>query len=123
MLFRSTPSSLPHIRAGKLRPLAVTTASAIEVLPEVPTVDRFLPGYEASGWLGIGVPRGTPAEIIEVLNREINAAMVDSKFRKQLTDQGAMMFPPGPPSDFEKLIAEETEKWAAVIKSAGIKPD
>jgi tripartite-type tricarboxylate transporter receptor subunit TctC len=123
LMFDVTPSSLPHIRAGKLRPLAVTSATAIEVLPDVPTVDQFLPGYEASGWLGFGVPKGTPAAVVETLNREINAANLDPRIRKQLTEQGAMMLPPGPPADFARLIAEETEKWAAVIRLAGIKAD
>jgi tripartite-type tricarboxylate transporter receptor subunit TctC len=121
-MFDATPSSLPHIRAGKLRPLAVTTAKRQEILPDVPAVDEFLPGYEARGWYGIVVPKATPREIVEKLNKEINAALADPNMKKRLTDLGGVVFA-GSPADFGKFIADETEKWAKVVKFAGIKPE
>ena len=120
--FGTTASSIEHIRSGKLRALAVTTASQLEALPDIPTVGEFVPGYESSLWYGLGGPKGTPAEIVEKLNREINTALVDPKFRARLVDLGGTMLA-GSPADFGKLIAEETEKWAKVVKFAGIKPD
>ena len=120
--FGTTASSIEHIRSGKLRALAVTTASQLEALPDTPTVGEFVPGYESSLWYGLGGPKGTPAEIVEKLNREINTALVDPKFRARLVDLGGTMLA-GSPADFGKLIAEETEKWAKVVKFAGIKPD
>ncbi len=122
VMFDATPSSLPHIRAGKLRPLAVTTAKRQEILPDVPAVDEFLPGYEARGWYGVVVPKATPREIVEKLNKEINAALADPNMKKRLTDLGGAVFA-GSPADFGKFIADETEKWGKVIKSAGIKPE
>jgi tripartite-type tricarboxylate transporter receptor subunit TctC len=122
VMFDATPSSLPHIRAGKLRPLAVTTAKRQEILPDVPAVDEFLPGYEARGWYGIVVPKATPREIVEKLNKEINAALADPNMKKRLTDLGGVVFA-GSPADFGKFIADETEKWAKVVKFAGIKPE
>ena len=120
--FGTTASSIEHIRSGKLRALAVTTASQLEALPDTPTVGEFVPGYESSLWYGLGGPKVTPAEIVEKLNREINTALVDPKFRARLVDLGGTMLA-GSPADFGKLIAEETEKWAKVVKFAGIKPD
>ena len=120
--FGTTASSIEHIRSGKLRALAVTTASQLEALPDIPTVGEFVPGYESSLWYGLGGPKGAPAEIVEKLNREINTALVDPKFRARLVDLGGTMLA-GSPADFGKLIAEETEKWAKVVKFAGIKPD
>jgi tripartite-type tricarboxylate transporter receptor subunit TctC len=122
VMFDPVPSSLAHIRAGKLRPLAVTTASRLEVLPEISTIGEFVPGYEASGWTGIGAPKGTPSDIIEKLNREINAALADPKFKARLVDLGGIVLA-GSSADFKKHIADETEKWAKVIKVAGIKPE
>jgi tripartite-type tricarboxylate transporter receptor subunit TctC len=122
VVFDATPSSLPHIRAGKLRPLAVTTAKRQEILPDVPAVDEFLPGYEARGWYGVVVPKATPREIVEKLNKEINAALADPNIKKRLTDLGGAVFA-GSPADFGKFIADETEKWGKVVKSAGIKPE
>jgi tripartite-type tricarboxylate transporter receptor subunit TctC len=122
VMFDATPSSLPHIRAGKLRPLAVTTAKRQEILPDVPAVDEFLPGYEARGWYGVVVPKARPREIVEKLNKEINAALADPNMKKRLTDLGGAVFA-GSPADFGKFIADETEKWGKVIKSAGIKPE
>jgi tripartite-type tricarboxylate transporter receptor subunit TctC len=114
-------SSIEHIRAGKLRALAVTTATRSEVLPDVPTVGEFVPGYEASTWSGVGAPKATPAEIVEKLNKEINAALADHKIKARLADLGSTPLV-GSATDFGKLIAEETEKWAKVIRVANIRP-
>jgi tripartite-type tricarboxylate transporter receptor subunit TctC len=122
VMFASVPESIEHIRAGKLRPLAVTTASRVEVLPDMPTLEEFLPGYEASGWQGIGAPKNIPTEIVDKLNKEINAALSDSKIKARLADLGGTVLP-GSPADFEKLIADETEKWGKVIRAANIKPE
>ena len=119
--FPTTVASIEYIKAGRLRALAVTTATRLEVLPDVPTMGEFVPGYEASGWSGIGAPRNTPAEIIDTLNKEINAALADPKMRARLADLGGTPLP-GSPAQFGKLIADETEKWGKVIKFAGIKP-
>jgi tripartite-type tricarboxylate transporter receptor subunit TctC len=119
--FGGLPSSIEHIRTGKLRALAVTTATRSEALPDIPTMREFLPGYEASQWYGLGVPKNTPTEIIDRLNKEINAALADPKMKARLADVGGTTLA-GSPADFGKLIAEETEKWAKVIKFAGIKP-
>ena len=122
VMFPNTSSSVEYIRAGKLRALAVTTATRSEALPEIPTVAEFVPGYEASGWVGIGAPKNTPVEIIEKLNREINAGLADPKIKARLADIGTAPFV-GSPADFGKLIAEETEKWGKVIRAAGIKAE
>ena len=114
--------SLEHVRTGKLRALAVTTATRLDVLPDIPTVGDFVPGYEANNWFGIGAPKSTPAEIVDRLNREINAALADPKIKAQLADFGATALSLSP-ADFGKLIAEETEKWGKVIKFAGIKAE
>jgi tripartite-type tricarboxylate transporter receptor subunit TctC len=115
-------SSIEHIRAGKLRALAVTTATRSETLPDTPTVGEFVPGYETSGWTGIGVPRSTPAEIVAKLNRETNAGLADASIKARLADLGGTALA-GSPTDFRKLIAEETEKWAKVIRAANIKAE
>jgi len=120
--FTAIVTSIELIRAGKLRSLAVATAARQEVLPGVPTVGESVPGYEVSGVLGIGVPKNTPAEIIEKLNKEINAGLADPKMKAQLADLGGTPFA-GSPGDFSKLIADETEKWAKVIKFTGIKTE
>jgi tripartite-type tricarboxylate transporter receptor subunit TctC len=120
--FITTLSSLEHIRAGKLHPLAVTTATRSEALPEVPTVGDVLPGYEASSWYGLGAPKNTPPEIVDTLNREINAGLADPKIKGRLADLGATVLP-GSPADFGKLLADETEKWGKVVKFSGAKPD
>jgi tripartite-type tricarboxylate transporter receptor subunit TctC len=122
VFFPSTSLSIEQIRAGKLRPLAVTTTTRWEGLPDVPTVGEFVPGYEASIVLGVGVPKRTTVEIIDKLNREINAALADAKIKARLADLGGTALA-GSPADFTKLIAEETEKWGKVIKFAGIKPE
>jgi tripartite-type tricarboxylate transporter receptor subunit TctC len=120
VMFPNTSSSVEYIRAGKLRALAVTTATRSEALPEIPTVAEFVPGYEASGWVGIGAPKNTPVEIIEKLNREINAGLADPKIKARLADIGTTPFA-GSPADFGKFIAEETEKWGKVVKFSGAK--
>jgi tripartite-type tricarboxylate transporter receptor subunit TctC len=120
--FGPAPESLEHIRAGKLRALAVTSATGLEVLPDIPTMAKFLPGYEASGWYGIGAPKNTPADIIDKLNKEINAAITDPQMKARIAEMGETALPTSP-ADFGKLIADETEKWAKVIKFAGIKPE
>ena len=122
VMFDILLSSIEFIRAGKLQPLAVTTATRSEVLPDVPTVGEFVPGYEVSSWQGIGAPRKTPAEIIEKLNREINVALADPKIKAQLADLGNAVIP-GSPADFGRLIADETEKWGKVIRAANIKAE
>jgi tripartite-type tricarboxylate transporter receptor subunit TctC len=115
-------SSIEYIRAGKLRALAVTTATRSEALPDIPTVGDFVPGFEASAWFGVGAPKSTPADIIDKLNNEINAGLTDPKMMERLADLGGTALA-GAPADFGKLIAEDTEKWAKVIRAANIKPD
>jgi tripartite-type tricarboxylate transporter receptor subunit TctC len=119
VIFDNMPPSLPHIRAGKLRALAVTTATRSEALPEVPTVAETVPGYEASAFYGMSAPKGTPPEIIDKLNQEINAALADPKVKARLAELGGMLTP-GSPADFGKLVAAETDKWAKVIKEGGV---
>jgi tripartite-type tricarboxylate transporter receptor subunit TctC len=110
------------IKAGKLRGLGVTPATRLEVLPDVPPIGEFVPGYQASGWQGLGAPRNTPAEIVDRLNKEINAGLADAKLKAQYAEIGGVVIP-GSPADFGKLIADETAKWAKVIKFAGIKAE
>jgi tripartite-type tricarboxylate transporter receptor subunit TctC len=119
LMFTPTGPSIEYIRSGKLRALAVTTSSRLEVLPDVPAMGQFVPGYEASGWFGVGVPRGTPTEIVERLNKEINAGLADREIRARLGDLGVSVLS-GSPADFGKHIAAETEKWGKVIRSANI---
>jgi tripartite-type tricarboxylate transporter receptor subunit TctC len=122
-LYFGTPlESMAHIKAGRLRPLAVTTAKRWQGLPDVPTLGEFVPGYEASAFYGIGAPINTPAEIVEKLNREINAGLADAKLKAQLTELAATMIP-GSPDDFGRLVADDTEKWRKVIKYSGVKPE
>jgi tripartite-type tricarboxylate transporter receptor subunit TctC len=115
-------SSIGYVRAGNLRALAVTTTTRSPVLPDIPALSETLPGYEASTWYGIGAPKNTPAEIIKRLNTQVNASLADANFQARLANLGATVLP-GSPADFGKLIADETEKWAKVIKFAGIKPE
>jgi tripartite-type tricarboxylate transporter receptor subunit TctC len=122
VMFPSTVSSIEYIRAGRLRALAVTTATRSDALPDVPTVDEFVPGYEASAWFGVGAPKATPAEIVEKLNKEINAGLADPKMKARLADVGGTALS-GSPADFGKLIADETEKWGNVIRALNIKAD
>ncbi|MBV8289561.1 MAG: tripartite tricarboxylate transporter substrate binding protein [Hyphomicrobiales bacterium] len=122
VMFDNVPTSIEFIRAGKLRALAVTTATRSEVLPDLPTVADFVPGYEASAWYGVGVPKGTPDDVIDKLNKEINAILADPKAKARLADLGASLLA-GSPADFGKLVADETEKWGKVVKFSGAKPD
>jgi tripartite-type tricarboxylate transporter receptor subunit TctC len=122
VIFDNLPSSLEYIKAGKLRALAVTTTTRSDALPGVPTVAETVPGYEASAWFGLGAPKGTPPEIVEKLNTAVNAGLADPKLKARLADLGGAMLV-GPPAVFGKLIAEETEKWAKVVKFSGAKPD
>jgi tripartite-type tricarboxylate transporter receptor subunit TctC len=120
--FGTTASSIEYIRAGTLRALAVTTAMRSETLPDIPTVAEFVPGYEASAWFGVGAPRKTPAEVIDKLNTEINASLADPKLKARLVDLGGTGLT-GSPADFTRLIAEETLKWAKVVKFSGAKAE
>jgi tripartite-type tricarboxylate transporter receptor subunit TctC len=120
VMFDTMPESIGFIRAGTLRPLAVTTAERASVLPEVPTVGDFVPGYEASAWYGIGAPRNTPAEIVDTLNREINAGLADEKIKARLVELGGTLSA-GSPAAFGKFITDDAEKWAKVIRFAGVK--
>jgi tripartite-type tricarboxylate transporter receptor subunit TctC len=120
--FDPIPNSIGYIRAGKVRPLAITSATRSEALPDVPTVSESVPGYEASFWYGVGAPKATPAEIVEKLNKEVNAALADPKMKARFAELGATALP-GPPADLSKMIDEETEKWGKVIRAANIKPD
>ena len=121
-MFAPITHSIEYIRTGKLRAPAVTPATRSSALPEIPTMAEFVPGYEASGWYGIGAPKNTPTEIIDRLNKEINAALADPKIKARLADLGAVPMPMTP-AEFGKFIAAETEKWAKVIKAANIKPE
>ena len=114
--------AIEYIKAGEVRPLAVTSAARSEALPDIPTVADFVPSYEASGWQGIGAPKNAPAEIVAKLNSEINTCFTDPKIKARLADFGATVMP-GSPADFGKLIADETEKWTKVVRSANIKPE
>ena len=120
--FGGMTASSEYIKTGKLRPLAVTTATRSEALPDIPTIGDFVPGYETSNWFGIGAPRNTPVGIIERLNREINAGLADPRLKARLTDTGATVYA-GLPTDFGKFMSEETEKWGKVIRAANIKPN
>jgi tripartite-type tricarboxylate transporter receptor subunit TctC len=120
--FDAMPTTIEYARAGKLRALAVTTATRSPGLADVPSVAEFVPGYDASSWHGIGAPRNTPAEVVERLNTEINAGLADPMLKERLASLGGTVTP-GTPADFGKFLAEETEKWAKVVKFAGLKPD
>jgi tripartite-type tricarboxylate transporter receptor subunit TctC len=122
VFFPTMVSSIEYVRAGSLRALAVTTATRSDVLPDIPTVAEFVPGYEASSVYGLGAPKNTPTEIVDKLNREINAAFADLKLKAQLADVGGDVLALSP-ADFGKLIAEETDKWGKVVKFAGIKAE
>jgi tripartite-type tricarboxylate transporter receptor subunit TctC len=122
VIFAPVSEAIQHVKSGKLRPLAVTPAARLNVLPDVPTIGEFLPGYEASGFAGIGVPKGTPADIITLLNKELNGALVDAKIRGRIEELGGTVMG-GTPAEFGTLVSEATEKWAKVIKFAGIKAE
>jgi tripartite-type tricarboxylate transporter receptor subunit TctC len=118
VMFDNLPSSIGHIQAGRLRALAVTTAERSKALPDVPTVAETVPGYEASAWFGMAVPKGTPQAVIDKLNHEINAALADPAMQAKLGEIGGMLIP-GTPEDFGKIVATETEKWSKVVKATG----
>jgi tripartite-type tricarboxylate transporter receptor subunit TctC len=120
--FDPMPSSIGYVKAGQLRPLAVTTATRSEALPDLPSVGDFVPGYEASTWYGVGAPKNTPADVIDKLNKEINAGLADSRLKTRLTELGGMMLTGSSP-EFGAFIVEETEKWAKVVKFSGAKPE
>ena len=125
VMFDATPSSLPHIRAGKLRPLAVTTATRLEVCTARCSDSRgdFVPGYEASSWLGFGAPKNMPAAVVDRLNKEINLAISDFAIKARLVDLGRLVLPPSSSTEFATFLASDTEKWARVIRTANIKPE
>jgi tripartite-type tricarboxylate transporter receptor subunit TctC len=123
VMFDVTPTALPQIRGGKLRALAVTTPERLDMLPGVPAMAEFLPGYEAFGWIGFGAPRKTPAPIIEMLNKTINDAVAEPTIKTRLLDLGGLVMPPNSPADFGKFIAADTEKWIKVVKFANLKPE
>jgi tripartite-type tricarboxylate transporter receptor subunit TctC len=116
------PASIEYVRAGTLRAMAVTTATRSEALPDVPTVGDFVPGYQSSAWMGLGVPRNTPEDIVARLNKEVNAGLADPRLKARLADVGGAVLA-GSPADFGKLIADETDKWGKVIKFAGLKAE
>ena len=120
--FSPLVAAIEHIKAGKLRALAVTTATRSPALPDIPTLADFIPGYEASTWLGVGTPKTTPVEIVDRLNKEINAALAEHRFKARLADLGGDALA-GSPADFGRLIADETEKWGKVIRAANIKAE
>jgi tripartite-type tricarboxylate transporter receptor subunit TctC len=120
--FAVLPEAIEYIRAGKLRALAVTTAARSEALPDIPTMNDFVPGYEASSWQGVVATKNTPAEIVVGLNKEINAGLADAKLRARLADMGGTVIP-GSPAEFGKFVADETEKWGKVIRAANIKTE
>ncbi len=120
--FGSAPAAIEHIRAGRLRVLAVTTSTRFDQLPDAPTVADFVPGYEASQWFAVGLRTSTPAEIIDQLNKEINAALTDAKMKARLADLGTAPFP-GSPADLAKFLVDETDKWGKVVKASGAKAD
>jgi tripartite-type tricarboxylate transporter receptor subunit TctC len=122
VMFDNIPTSAEHIKAGRLRGLAVTSASRSQVLPDLPTVSDFLPGYEASAWYGLGVPKNTPDEVIDKINKGMNAVLADPKPQARFAELGASLLP-GSPADFSRLVADETEKWGKVVRFSGAKPD
>ena len=122
VMFDTTVASIENLRAGKLRPLAVTSATRLEALPDVPAMADYLPGFEASAWYGVGVPKNTPTGIIENLNKEINAGLALPGLKGRIADMGATVLT-GSPADFGKLIADETEKWGKVVKASHLKPE
>ena len=122
VMFDNIPTSAEHIKAGRLRGLAVTSAARSQVLPDLPTVADFLPGYEASAWYGLGAPKNTPDEVIDKINKGMNAVLADPKPQARFAELGASLLP-GSPADFSRLVADETEKWGKVVRFAGVKAD
>jgi tripartite-type tricarboxylate transporter receptor subunit TctC len=123
VMFDVTPTALPQVRSGKLRALAVTTPERLDMLPGVPAMAEFLPGYEAFGWIGFGAPRKTPTTVVDLLNKSINEAVADPTIKSRLLDLGGLVMPPNSPADFAKFIAGDTEKWIKVVKFANLKPE
>jgi tripartite-type tricarboxylate transporter receptor subunit TctC len=123
VMFDVTPTALPQIKSGRLRALAVTTPERLDMLPGLPAMAEFLPGYEAYGWIGFGAPRGTPAAIIGALNKAINEAVADPAIKARLLDLGGLVMPPNSPADFAKFIATDTQRWIKVVKFANLKPE
>jgi tripartite-type tricarboxylate transporter receptor subunit TctC len=123
VMFDVTPTALPQVRSSKLRALAVTTPERLDMLPGVPAMAEFLPGYEAFGWIGFGAPRKTPTAIVEALNKSINEAIAEPTIKSRLLDLGGLVMPPNSPADFAKFIAGDTEKWVKVVKFANLKPE
>ena len=123
VMFDVTPSSLPHIKAGEFRPLAVTSPQRLDSLPGVPAMAEFLPGYEAFGWIGFGAPKNTPPAIVDTLNEAINASVIDPDIKKHLIDLGVLIMPPNTPAEFEKFIVADTAKWTKVVQFAHLKPE
>jgi tripartite-type tricarboxylate transporter receptor subunit TctC len=122
VMFDNLPTSLEHVRAGRLRPLGITSARRSELLPDVPTVADFVPGYESSAWYGVGAPKGTPVEIIDRLNSEINAILAEPRMKTRVAEMGATLIA-GSPADFGRLVADETEKWGKVVRFSGARAD
>jgi len=122
VMFDVTVTALPQIKSGRLRALGVTTLEPLAVLPDVPTIDSFIKGYEAAGWIGFGAPKGTPAEIIAVLNKQCNDAVRDATIKQRVEDLGAVVATPNTPAEFAAFVAENIDKWRKVVKFAGIKP-
>ena len=123
VMFDVTPTSLPHVKAGELRALAVTTPERLDFLPGIPAVAEFLPGYEAFGWIGYGAPKDTSAAIVAALNKGINAAVADPAIKGRLLDLGGLIMPPNTPAEFAKFIASDTANWVKVVKFANLKPE
>jgi len=122
VMFDVGPTAVPQVKSGKLRGLAVTTAERVEAVPDLPPLAQFVPGYEASAWIGIGAPKATPPDVIATLNREINAAILDATIKQRLADLGAIPLPQMTSEQFGKMMTDDAEKWAKVIKAANIKP-
>jgi tripartite-type tricarboxylate transporter receptor subunit TctC len=123
VMFDVTPTALPQIKAGKTRALGATTAKRLDALPDLPTIGETVKGYEAVAWIGVGAPKGTPADVIATLNKQISAAVSDATIKQRLNQLGATAMPPMTPAEFGKMMADDYAKWAKVIQSAGIKPE
>jgi tripartite-type tricarboxylate transporter receptor subunit TctC len=122
VMFETPTATIAHVKTGKLRALAVTSATRSEVLPDVPVMADFIPGFEASAWYGLGAPKDTPAEVVDTLNRSVNAGLADATIKRRLTELGGAPMPLSP-AEFGKLIADDTEKWGKVIRTANIKAE